>query len=124
VKLDAYDKIIVISVALKVLTIFFTHYVVLLTANITQTTIQQTSAVLETNVLLKLIYDVQGMGAVGVALIMPAGLLAFYHLVKPHLLKEPRILQFLVWIIFYSFLFDAMTDFGALMGLIQRWGLI
>jgi Sec-independent protein secretion pathway component TatC len=123
-KLDTYDKIIVISVALKVLTIFFTHYVVFLTAELTQTTIQQTSAVLETNVLLKLIYDVQGMGAVGIALIMPASLLAFYHLVKPYLLKEPRILQFLVWIIFYSFLFDAMTDFGALVGLIQKWGLI
>jgi len=120
-----YDLIILAAVILKSMTLLITAMILALSANVTGTTITQASNAMEINPFLRFIIDTQNAGLIGTMMIIPAGILAFYHLSKKILFRnEPIILQFLSWLIFYSVLFNVMHDMGTYVGFMIRWGLI
>lgn len=122
---DKYDLLVYFSVVTKAATIFLTTMILALSANVTGTTISQASAAMEINPFLRFLIDAQNAGMVGTVILIPAALLALYHITKSILLKSnPIILQFFVWIIFYSVIFNIMADLGTFIGFAIRWGIL
>jgi len=120
-----YDLLVLASVILKAGTILVTTMILALSANITGTTIAQASGAMEINPVLRFLIDAQNAGLVGTVILIPAALLAFYHIAKKALFREhPLILQFFAWILFYSVFFNVLHDLGTYIGLLIRWGVI
>lgn len=123
-KIDKYDVVVIITVALKAITIFITVFIIALSSNITKASIETTAQTMEANPLLTFFMSLKTVGAIGAVLIIPAAMLAVYHVAKKLLIKQPIVLQFLVWVLFYSVFFNFIHDFGTLAGLLVRWGVI
>lgn len=120
-----YDILILVTVIIKAATIFLTTMILALSANVTGTTISQASSAMEINPVLRFLIDAQNAGLVGTVILIPAALLAFYHIAKKALFKEhPLILQFFAWIMFYSVFFNVLHDLGTFIGFLIRWGVI
>lgn len=123
-KLDKYDIVIIITVALKTITILMTVFMIALASDITQASIEQTAGVMEANPILTFFMSMKTVGAIGAVLMIPAATLAFYHIAKKLLIKHPIVLQFFVWILFYSVFFNFIHDLGTLTGLLIKWEVI
>lgn len=123
-KLDKYDVVIIITVALKAITIFITVFIIALASNITKASIETTAQTMEANPLLTFFISLKTVGAIGAVLIIPAAMLAVYHVAKKLLIKQPIVLQFFVWLLFYTVFFNFIHDLGTMAGLLVRWGVI
>lgn len=123
-KLDKYDVVIIITVALKAITIFITVFILALASNITKASIETTAQTMEANPLLTFFISLKTVGAIGAVLIIPAAMLAVYHVAKKLLIKQPIVLQFFVWLLFYTVFFNFIHDLGTMAGLLVRWGVI
>lgn len=123
-KLDRWDAIIGMSIAIKMLTIFMTVLVISMASTFTKADIEATAAAIEANPTAAMLLSIRSLGAIGQVLLIPSAMFAFYCVAKKLLKQDSVIFRFFVYIVFYSTLFNFMNDFAVVIAMAYKVGLI
>lgn len=126
-RIDRYDIIIIASIAIKMLTVFFTAASVFLMSDYTGATIESTVRAIEGNPLMHSMLNMQYIGIVLIMVSTSGLIFGFYFALRKYLelkIKERAefeiVMDFLVITIFLITLANMMNDMGAVVGLILR----
>lgn len=116
------DIIVMICIGVKLATIFIMSYIITILTTITKASIENVVATMEANPLISLVVQAQNMSFMMTTFLIPGMMFTFYFIFKRY--TKPYILQLYVGLLVFTTVADFLHDFGGLLGLFVKMGLV
>jgi len=121
-RLDKLDILVLFCVGVKLATILIMSYTITILTTITKTSIENVVATMEANPLASLVVQAQKMSFTLSTFLIPGLMFTLYFILKRY--TKPDILQLYVGLLLFTTVADFLHDFGGLLGLFVKMGLV
>lgn len=121
-RLDKLDILVLFCVGVKLATIFIMSYTITILTTITKASIENVVATMEANPLINLVVQAKNMGFMFTTFLIPGLMFTLYFILKRY--NKPDILQLYVGLLLFTTVADFLNDFGGLLGLFVKMGLV